>query len=75
MTHNDLDLQKFLDECRRSGIYTSLVAMALRSVIELHSPRMSYLFSDLVCDECSDEEEFEIVYPCKTIKAIKEYIA
>ena len=86
MTHNELlakiekqtvhianKIRPVADECEKE---IGGFANALRAVVEIHAPRTSYLFTDLVCQECGDEEErIEILYPCPTVLAITKELA
>ena len=45
---------------------------ALRAVVELHKPKSSEYFEEDVCETCSFDLDYYILYPCSTIEAIEK---
>ena len=74
MTHDEL-LAKMAEPAHNliANDARNVYLLALRAVVELHTPKPSYLFDDDVCNHCSSiDAHTEIIYPCPTIQAIEK---
>lgn len=73
MTHDELLAKIDNMTCDPENKEQLILYVALRAVVELHTPTPEGRYPNILCQGCSMTEEVVYVYyPCRTIKAIEK---